>query len=307
MGLTYGAPLEGKVAVVTGANSGLGLETARALATDGATVIMACRSVEKAKAAKEAIEREPLSGSLEVVELDLASLESVRRGADQILQRHPILDLLINNAGVMAIPLRRTVEGFEMQFGTNHLGHFALTGHLLDALTAAKDGARVVSVSSFAHWGGGIRLDDINWERRYFRWPAYSQSKLANILFARELHRRVEEAGLSILSSACHPGASATNLQFVASELDGSKVMRKLWGFVNRFTQSAADGARPQLFAATSPDALPNGYYGPDGFGEISGDAAPARLSKRAKDAELARNLWELSEELTSVRYSFGR
>ena len=202
----------GRVAIVTGANSGLGLVTARELARAGARVVMACRDEEKGREAVRAVEVRAPGSELELEALDLASLDSVRSFAERVRERHAALDLLINNAGVMATPRRETADGFELQFGTNHLGHFALTGLLLDTLEG-RDDARVVTLSSGAHRSGRIAFDNLGGERRYFRWRAYGQSKLANLMFALELDRRLRAAGSTIKSLAAHPGWSATNLQ----------------------------------------------------------------------------------------------
>ncbi|MFO0693904.1 MAG: oxidoreductase [Polyangiales bacterium] len=296
--------LKGRIAVVTGANSGLGLETAREFARMGAHVVMACRSAEKAEAARRDILSTGASGTAEIVPLDLGDLASVRRCAADLRKRYPKLDLLVNNAGVMGVPLLRTVDGFEMQFGTNHLGHFVLTAELLEPLLAA-DAARVVAVSSIAHVAGVIRWSDPNWTKTYYRWPAYCQSKLANLLFARELDRRFRLAGAKARAMACHPGVSATNLQFVAARIEGSALAEKGWELSNRLLgQSAADGAKPTIFAATSPLAEGGAYYGPDGFAELHGEAAPAWVAPSARKPETARRLWSLSEDLTGARFA---
>ncbi|WP_028476173.1 oxidoreductase [Nocardia sp. CNY236] len=278
----------GRTFIVTGGNGGLGAETVRALATAGADVVLACRSVAKG----EQVAAE-LGGRARVRELDLADLASVREfaeGADRA-------DVLINNAGVMALPERRTVNGFEMQIGTNHLGHFALTGWLLDKISE-----RIVTVSSYAHQMGEIDMDDLNWERRkYQRWSAYAQAKLANLLFARELQRRLTAAGVPKISVAVHPGYAATELQSHTETIQD-----KILAVSNRLmAQSAAMGALPTLYAATA-DVEPGGYYGPTGFGGMRGAPGPANSSKASKDEQLAGELWELSEKLTGVVYSFN-
>jgi NAD(P)-dependent dehydrogenase (short-subunit alcohol dehydrogenase family) len=278
---------QGKTFVVTGANSGLGAATARALTKAGAEVILACRDTAKG----EAVAAE-LGPRARVRTLDLASLVSIREFAATVEK----VDVLINNAGVMAVPLRRTADGFELQIGTNHLGHFALTG-----LLGAKIGERVVTLSSAAHAYGRIDLADLNWERRtYRRWAAYAQSKLANLLFAYELQRRLSAAGSSVLSVAAHPGYASTNLQsHTESPLDA------IMAIGNAFlAQSAADGALPSLYAATGP-AEPGAFYGPSRFGGLRG--APKRVGSSAasKDVDTARELWKLSEELTGVTYRY--
>jgi NAD(P)-dependent dehydrogenase (short-subunit alcohol dehydrogenase family) len=281
----------GRRVVVTGANSGLGLVTAARLAAAGAHVIMACRDTDKGAAAAA-----ELPGSVQVQALDLADLASVRAFADGI--EGPV-DVLINNAGVMAVPFRRTADGFEMQFGTNHLGHFALTGLLLDRLTD-----RVVTLTSFMHRIGRIRLDDLNWERRRYRaWPAYGQSKLANLMFAFELERRFVAAGSRLRSMAAHPGYAATNLQSHTES-----VLDTIMGLGNRmFAQSAEGGALPALFAATVTD-LPGGtFVGPGGPGEVWGAPRPVGAAAAAHDRAVARQLFDVSAELTGVRATVPR
>jgi NAD(P)-dependent dehydrogenase (short-subunit alcohol dehydrogenase family) len=288
----------GRVALVTGANSGLGLVTARELARAGARVVMACRNEEKGRQAVRAVETRAPTAEVELELLDLASLDSVRACAERVRERHPAIDLLINNAGVMASPRRETADGFELQFGTNHLGHFALTGLLLDTLEGRED-ARVVTLSSGAHRGGRIAFDNLHGRRRYFRWSAYSQSKLANLLFALELDRRLRAAGSTIKSLAAHPGWSATNLQSSGPPTLDAMLMAP----VNRFyAQSDEMGALPVLYAAAAPGLEGGTYIGPDGFGEMRGYPTRVSPSGIARDEERARRLWEVSEELTGVR-----
>jgi NAD(P)-dependent dehydrogenase (short-subunit alcohol dehydrogenase family) len=288
---------EGRVAVVTGSNSGLGLIAARELARAGARVVIACRNTEKGEAAARDI-----AGSAEVRELDLGSLDSVRAFAEGYSSEHDRLDLLINNAGVMAPPRRETSDGFELQFGTNHLGHFALTGLLIGAMGSGDD-RRVVTVSSTAHRTGTIRFDDLQGERRYRRWRAYGQSKLANLLFALELDRRLRAAGSRIVSVAAHPGYAATNLQSAAAP----RVDRMVMAVTNRvFAQSAEMGALPLLYAATHPGLEGGTYIGPDGRGEQRGYPEPASPNRDARDEEVARRLWTVSEELTGVRFELA-
>jgi NAD(P)-dependent dehydrogenase (short-subunit alcohol dehydrogenase family) len=277
----------GRTFIVTGANSGVGLQTARALAGAGARVVLAVRDLAKGEAAAESI-----GGDHEVRRLDLADLASVREFAHGW---EGDIDVLVNNAGVMATPERRTADGFELQIGTNHLGHFALTNLLLPHITD-----RVVTVSSNAHRGGSIRLDDLNWERRrYQRWGAYQQTKLANLLFALELQRRLDAAGSKIRSMAAHPGYAATNLQFRTE----NRVQDKLMVIGNKlFAQSDEAGARPILFAATQD--LPAGsYVGPDSRTGARGYPTLVGRTAAASDLETARRLWTLSEELTRVTF----
>jgi NAD(P)-dependent dehydrogenase (short-subunit alcohol dehydrogenase family) len=289
----------GRTAVVTGANSGLGLVTARELARRGAGVVLACRNLEKGEAARKEVEAHAPGAQLELEELDLASLESVREFADRFKAGHQGLDLLINNAGVMATPRRSTADGFELQFGTNHLGHFALTGLLIGEMEGRED-ARVVTLSSNAHKFGRIAFDNLRGDRRYFRWRAYGQSKLANLLFALELDRRLRAAGSTVKSLAAHPGYAATNLQFAGPPAVDAAVM-KLGNAL--FAQDDEMGALPTLYAATEPGLKSGTFCGPDGFLEQRGHPKPASPSGGARDEQVARRLWEVSEEMTGVRF----
>jgi NAD(P)-dependent dehydrogenase (short-subunit alcohol dehydrogenase family) len=279
--------LDGRTFVVTGANSGIGLVAARALGRAGARVVLAVRDVAKGRDAAESMQ-----GETEVRQLDLADLASVRAFADA--WDGPI-DVLINNAGVMAIPEKRTADGFEMQIGTNHLGHFALTNLLLPRI-----GDRVVSVSSGAHRMGSIRLDDLNWERgNYQRWRAYGQSKLANLLFISELQRRLEESGSAVRAVAAHPGYAATNLQNRTENV----LQNTLMAIGNKvMAQSDEMGALPTLYAATQ-DIPGDSYVGPDGFQEQRGHPKLVGRNDAAKDTETGKRLWTLSEELTGVSF----
>ncbi len=295
----------GKVVVVTGANSGLGLETARALAAKGAQVVMACRNQKKAKQAAQAILAEFPQANLDLISLDLADLASVRAFADNFNRRYQKLDALCNNAGVMAIPYRQTADGFETQFGVNHLGHFALTGLLLDTLKATP-GARVVTVSSMAHRLGKIDFDNLNGEKSYRRWSAYGQSKLANLLFTYELQRRFDAAGITVLAMAAHPGWSNTNLQYAGPQMDGSAFMLKANRVANNlFAQSQRMGALPQLYALTASNVAGGAYYGPDGFRGTRGYPTRANSTPRSHNQADAARLWEVSEALTGVLYRF--
>ena len=279
----------GRTFVVTGANSGLGLVTARDLVAHGARVVLACRNTDKAEQAAAEITHGGAPGTTAVEALDLSDLASVRRFADRV---GPV-DVLVNNAGLMAIPQQRTVDGFEMQFGTNVLGHFALTGLLLDRLTD-----RVVWMSSVMHRIGSIRLDDLNWERRHYqRWLAYGQSKLADLMLAYDLAYRLVAAGSPLRSVAAHPGYSATNLQSRTESFQDA-----LMGLGNRFFAQGPDrGALPELYAATVPD-LPGGtYVGPDGWGESSGHPIPVGSTVASHDRDVQRALFAACEELTGV------
>ena len=298
--------LTGRVAVVTGANSGLGYETALALAGCGAQITMAVRDIAKGDNAATEMRRAHPDAVIEVSELDLASLASIREFASRWSADHPNgLDLLINNAGVMALPHRLTADGFEMQIGTNHLGHFALTGLLLPALVA-RHRSRVVTVSSFAHRMGRLSLDDLMGEKRYRAWGAYGQSKLANLLFTGELQRRLDRAHLSVKAMAAHPGYSNTNLQSASAKMKGQSFQATVTDRMNDvMAQSASMGALPTLFAATAPGLPGDSFVGPNGFMELRGYPQLVGRSARAADAADAAALWSASEQLTGVTYPF--
>jgi NAD(P)-dependent dehydrogenase (short-subunit alcohol dehydrogenase family) len=285
----------GRTAIVTGANSGLGLVTARELARAGASVVMACRNLDKGHAVIEEIRAAVPNAQVQLEELDLASLASVRAFAERFKATHDGLDLLINNAGVMAPPRRRTADGFELQFGTNHLGHFLLTTLLLPSMEGRED-ARVVTLSSTAHKIGRIAFDNLNGDRHYFRWRAYGQSKLANLLFALELDRRLRREGSTVKSLAAHPGYASTNLQSAAAPLVDRLVMK-----VGNAAMAQSDemGALPTLFAATEPGLDGGTYVGPDGPSEQRGHPTIVAPNGRAQDEDSARRLWQVSEELT--------
>lgn len=291
----------GRLAVVTGANSGLGLITARELARAGAEVVIACRNLDKGEAAASSIRADVPDAALNVRELDLADLGSVERFATTLGAEHESVDLLINNAGVMAPPRRLTADGFESQFGTNHLGHFALTGRLLGMLLAASS-PRVVTLSSGAHRMGWMRFDDLQGERRYNNWLAYGQSKLANLMFCFELQKRASAADADLRSVAAHPGYAATNLQFAGPRWWEGGIMRVTNTFL---AQSAEMGALPTLYAAVDPDLSGGSFVGPNGFAEQRGYPHVVTAAGRAYDEDAWRRLWEVSEELTGVRYEW--
>ncbi|PQE01551.1 short-chain dehydrogenase [Mycobacterium sp. EPG1] len=283
----------GRTAVITGANTGLGFETAKALAAHGARVVLAVRDTGKGAQAAARI-----TGDVEVQELDLTSLASIRAAAEALRSRFDTIDLLINNAGVMTTPKATTADGFELQFGTNHLGHFALTGLLLETMLDVP-GSRVVTVSSNGHkMGGAIHWDDLQWERRYNRMSAYSQSKLANLMFTYELQRRLAPRGTTV-AVAAHPGTSSTEL--------GRNLPQALQPAVNRaaalLAQSAAAGALPTLRAATDPGVLGGQYYGPDGIGQQRGNPVVVASNALSYDLAQQRRLWAVSEELTKVSF----
>jgi NAD(P)-dependent dehydrogenase (short-subunit alcohol dehydrogenase family) len=292
----------GRTAIVTGANSGIGLGAARELARHGASVVLACRNTQKGDAALTEIESAAPGSRVELAELDLASLSSVQSFAERFRSSHEGVDLLINNAGVMAPPRRETSDGFELQLGTNVLGHFALTARLIDLMQGRTD-ARVVTLSSNAHKFGRIHFDDLQSERRYSRWRAYGQSKLGDLMFALELDRRLSAAGSTIKSLAAHPGYAATNLQTAAPPALDRLVMRVTNLLI---AQSAEMGALPTLYAATYAD-LPGGtYVGPDGIGEQRGHPHVVSPSRAARDEGVAARLWSVAEQLTAVHFDLG-
>ena len=288
--------LDGRLALVTGANIGLGLETVRALAGKGATVVMACRSSSKANAARSMLLDEGLNG-LDLVDLDLADLDSVDAAAEVVRQRYGQLDLLVNNAGVMAPPYRRSRQGHELQFAVNHLGHMALTLSLLPLLQK-RCGARVVTVTSGAQYFGRIRWDDLAWEQRYDRFGAYSQSKLANVMFALELDDRMRKQGKDVLSLAAHPGMARTNLQRSNLTDQSSRFEHFAVRALDPLLQSAAMGALPQLHAATANTAQGGEHYGPDQLGGLRGYPRRCRVAAAALDPDERQQLWQVSESL---------
>ncbi|WP_436794161.1 oxidoreductase [Actinospongicola halichondriae] len=292
----------GRVAIVTGSNTGLGFETAAELARAGATVVLACRTPSKADEARRAIEARTGNGAVQTLALDLGDLSAIRDAAAETLERWPRLDLLINNAGVMIPPKSTTVDGFELQFGTNHLGHFAYTGQVLSALSTTH-GSRIVTVSSIAHRDGRMHWDDLQWERSYNRMAAYGQSKLANLLFTFELDRRLRTAGAETIALAAHPGVSATELarHIPLASLPGVKQVAS--ALLSATLNSAADGALPSLRAATDPEAAGSLYYGSTGYKEMRGAPDVVMPSPHAvREADWER-LWSLSEEFTGVTF----
>ncbi|MEA2450658.1 MAG: hypothetical protein QOG63_2590 [Thermoleophilaceae bacterium] len=294
---------DGKLALVTGANSGLGLITARELARAGADVVLACRDTAKGERAAGEIRSAAPRALVSVEQLDLSSLASVRALADRFREAHERLDLLVNNAGIMAAPRSTTEDGFESHLGTNHLGHFALTGLLLDRLLAAPAG-RVVTMSSTFHMLGRIDFDNLQRERRYERWRAYGQSKLANLMFALELDRRARAAGAPLRSVAAHPGYSSTNLQTASLHSAPSRAVMSASNML--FAQSPEVGALSALYAATVPGLEGGSFVGPKHLLGHRGHPEIVRGAKRAYDEGTARRLWEVSEELTDVRFELG-
>ena len=288
--------LEGRVALVTGANSGLGLESVRALAARGATVILACRSRSRAEASQSQLQKQGLL-RLELLDLDLADLNSVEAAATAVGQRYGRLDLLLNNAGVMAPPRTLTAQGHELQFGVNHLGHMALTQRLLPLMEGQPD-PRVVTVTSGAQYFGRIRWNDPSWSSDYDRYGAYGQSKLANVMFALELEAQLRQRNSNVRSLAAHPGIARTELQPTALANGGNRAEALAYRLMDPLFQSAAMGALPQLHAATATSAQGGEHYGPGGWGGLRGEPARCRIAPAALDPHQRQRLWSLSEEL---------
>jgi NAD(P)-dependent dehydrogenase (short-subunit alcohol dehydrogenase family) len=295
--------MTGKVVIITGANSGLGLESTKALAAKGATVVMACRNLSKAETAKAEVLQQVPDAGLDLMQLDNASLDSVRAFADAFKAKYDRLDILLNNAGVMAIPRTETEDGFEMQLGVNHLAHFALTGLLLDVLTNTP-GSRVHSTSSSAAFNGAIKFDDLMGEKEYSRWGAYGQSKLANAAFATELDRRLKAAGHDTIANSSHPGLVMTNLQTNSLEQSGAPfVERVLYRIAGPLmAQDISMGVLPQLHASTATEAKGGVFYGPKTF-RVRGYPAEQRCNDILDDGPTLKRFWEMSEELTGIRY----
>ena len=293
----------GRIALVTGANSGIGFEAAKVLAHRGAHVVLACRDQVKAADAQRRIEASG-KASLEILPLDLSSLPQVREAAEKFRSKHARLDLLINNAGVMWLPRTLNADGQELQFATNHLGHYALTGHLLNLLLATPD-SRVVTVSSLAHAQGRIRFDDPAWAKApYSKLRSYGQSKVANLVFAYELARRLQARGVNTQSIGCHPGISATNLAVPGFTMQGAKLLALVSGLLTKVVaQDPAVGAQPTLYAATAADARNGDYIGPSGFRQMYGPPRKVGSTRYSRDEEVGRKLWALSEQLTGVSY----
>jgi NAD(P)-dependent dehydrogenase (short-subunit alcohol dehydrogenase family) len=296
---------EDEIAVITGANSGLGFSATKILAENGAKVIMACRSLDKAKESKQEIIEELDDPDLEVMELDLSSLKSVESFAGKFREEYDSLDVLCNNAGLMALPRRETEDGFEMQLGVNHLGHFALTSHLIDMIVDSS--GRVVNQSSMAHEDAEIDFDDLMGEENYSKWGAYGQSKLANLLFTYELDRRLKEKDIEVESVGCHPGVSDTNLFRVGPKMEHSK-LKLYFGkiFSKILGQSPDKGCLPMVYAATSEDIKGGEYIGPDGFKQMRGYPEKQESSEASHNREDAKELWERSEELTNVKFEIS-
>jgi NAD(P)-dependent dehydrogenase (short-subunit alcohol dehydrogenase family) len=283
-----------KTAIITGSNSGIGFETATVLAGKNAAVIMAVRNLDKGQTAADTIKSQHPNAQVIVMELDLASLSSVKAFAEKFKKNHSSLDILINNAGVMVPPYQKTADGFELQMGTNHLGHFALTGLVMDTIKQTT-GSRIVNVSSMAHKGGNINFNDLHWEKRKFKkWSSYGDSKIANLYFTYALQKRLNNETSHVIVAAAHPGWTATDLQRHTG----------LVSILNPFfAQTIPMGALPTLYAATAPDVRGMDFFGPSGFMEIKGYPKRVQSNPRSKDPDLAEKLWEVSEELTGVTF----
>jgi NAD(P)-dependent dehydrogenase (short-subunit alcohol dehydrogenase family) len=297
----------GRLAIVTGANSGLGYYTTKGLAEKGCEVIMACRNMLKAEEAKAELLSEIPAAKLRVIKLDLSSLESIREFAENFNKEYTSLDLLINNAGLMAIPYRKTNDGFEMQFGVNHLGHFALTGLLIEKLNETTD-SRIVSVSSIAHNLGNIHFDDINWEKKYNKWGAYGMSKLANIYFINEMADRISSRRIETKVMLAHPGYADSKLIEKGPEMKGRSWVVKAGRLANKLVaQSSEMGALPILYAATAAAAMHRAFYGPGGFAGLKGYPEQTVPNKKKVSKGGQEKLWVLSEKMTGVSFLNGR
>lgn len=295
---------QGRIALVTGANSGLGYYTALGLAEKGAKVILACRDVKKAEAAKMNILGLVPDAILEVRELDLSSLASIKTFSNELIKGYKRIDLLVNNAGVLGVPYTKTTDGFEKHFGVNYLGHFALTARIFELLRNVRSSSRIVTVSSSVNYLARIRFEDIHWERRYSRWGAYAMSKLANLLFSSELSDRAGVLEKDLRIVAAHPGYANSELTIKGPESRGKNSLERFYRFTNRrIAQTTAMGALPQLFAATSPLALNGAFYGPDGFLNLKGYPERIHPKSRFLTKENQQKLWELSEELTGISF----
>lgn len=294
--------LDGKIVVITGANSGLGFECSHILAEKGATVVMAVRTIAKGEQAKSDILRDTPQASLDVMALDVGDLSSVREFAQAFKAKYDRLDILLNNAGVMAIPRQETVDGFEMQLGVNHLGHFALTGLLLDVIVKTPN-ARIHNVTSSANYTGTINFDDLMGEKDYGRWSAYGQSKLANVFFTFELHKRLSKAGFDTVVNTSHPGIVLTNLQSTSVEQSGTGFEAFMYRLIEPLiAQDISMGVLPMLYGMTAENAKGGAFYGPRLF-NMRGYPAEKKANSEANDAQALKRFWEISEDLTGVHY----
>lgn len=297
--------LSGKVIIVTGANSGIGFEASKEFARKGAQVILACRNMQKAEAALAELQGGVPNAQAEIMQLDLVSQKSIHAFANAFQAKYDQLDVLVNNAGIMEVPYGTTEDGFERQLGTNHLGHFALTGLLINMIRSTPN-ARVVNISSGAHRSGSIDFDNLMYEggTGYSPGQSYGRSKLANLMFTYELQRRFEAGGVNAIAVAAHPGGSNTNLSNHLTDGFNGKIMMPL---LRRIFQSAAMGALPTMRAAVDPNVKGGDYYGPGGFMEMSGNPIKVNSSKESHDSADQKKLWQISEELTSVHYDFDK
>lgn len=294
--------LDGKIIVITGANSGLGFECSKVLAQKGATIIMAVRTVAKGEQAKADILKQNPTASIDVMRLDVGDLSSVREFAEAFKATYDRLDILLNNAGVMAIPRQETTDGFEMQLGVNHLGHFALTGLLLDVIVKTPN-ARIHNVTSSANYSGSINFDDLMGEKDYGRWSAYGQSKLANVFFTYELQKRLTSAGYDTITNTSHPGLVLTNLQANSVEQSGAGIEAFLYRLLGPLmAQDVSMGILPMLYGSVAEDAKGGVFYGPRTF-NLRGYPAEKKANSDANDAQALKRFWEISEDLTGVNY----
>lgn len=296
----------GKVILITGANSGLGLEATRILAGNGAQVVMACRNEQKAKAAQADVLSTYPDAKTDLLIMDVADLSSVKRGAEEFQKKYDRLDVLLNNAGIMFTDYIRTVDGFESQLGTNHFGHFALTGHLMPLLNKTS-GSRVVSVSSQGHRPGRMDFNNLNWEKRYNRFAAYFRSKLANLFFTYELQRWLEQQGSSTIAVVAHPGGSSTNLGHIEEGQRFFRLYQIIKPIAFMFTQSAFQGTLPSVRAAVDPNVKGGDYYGPDGIFEGRGSPVLVKSTRYSHNRAIAKQFWDVSEELTGVKFSLEK
>jgi NAD(P)-dependent dehydrogenase (short-subunit alcohol dehydrogenase family) len=289
---------KGRLALITGANAGLGLETTKWFAQKEIKVVMACRDLAKGEDAKKKVLKDVPSANLEIMQLDLSSLNSINNFANEFISRYDQLDILVNNAGIMVPPLMRTTEGFEIQFGVNHLGHFLLTNLLMPVVTKTKN-SRIVILSSGAHRSGKIHFDNLNWEKDYSKFAAYSQSKLANLMFALDLNQKLEEKGHSTIAVAAHPGVARTSLGRYVNKI----LYILLLPLFYLITHSARKGSLPTLMAALDPNVKGGDYFGPQGRREMKGPPGKAEIASQTLDLEVRRKLWEVSEDLTGKKF----
>ncbi|MCE7748777.1 MAG: SDR family NAD(P)-dependent oxidoreductase [Candidatus Heimdallarchaeota archaeon] len=298
--------LKGKTIIITGANSGLGLEITRVLSYKNPTIIMACRNLEKAENAKKSILEKNPKAQLDIIQINLSKLSSVKNFAKKFTEKYSKLDILFNNAGVMFASKKITEDGLELHMAANHYGHFVLTGLLLNQLSESEN-ARIVSISSMGHRFGKINFKDLNYDKRYNKTVAYSNSKIANLYFAYELNRKLKETNSSVISIAAHPGWTRTNLQTAGGQIDDSKGQIRFWNFMNKFmSQNVEMGVLPQLRAAFDPDAKGGEYFSPEKFLHLRGYPIIKPSNKRSRNTKIAKQFWEISEKLTGYSYEIS-